>query len=134
MQTAESNFSNFVIKYLGEIKTEFENILACLSGAQMGLNQEKNWRSKILRHTPVNSSCGLHVTLFLLILFLLSDIRLLIQFYSIPSKPIPPVRLLVSLYEYSNPPSRHLYLDSSSSYLPIIPSFWFSSLVFGSLP
>ena len=48
MRTVESNFSNFVIEYLGEIETEFKNILACLSGAQMGLNHEKNWRSKIL--------------------------------------------------------------------------------------
>ena len=49
MHTAESNFLNFVIEYLGEIETEFEYILACLSGAQMGLNQEKNsW------HTPFN--------------------------------------------------------------------------------
>ena len=38
MHTAESNFSNFVIEYLGEIETEFENILACSSGAQMGSN------------------------------------------------------------------------------------------------
>ena len=50
--TAESNFSNFVIEYLGEIETEFENTLPCLSGAQMGSNQEKNWRSKISWHTP----------------------------------------------------------------------------------
>ena len=33
MHTAESNFSNFVIEYLSEIKTEFENILVCLLGA-----------------------------------------------------------------------------------------------------
>ena len=33
MHTAESNFSNFVIEYLGEIETEFENILAWSSGA-----------------------------------------------------------------------------------------------------
>ena len=38
---------NFVIKYLDEIKTEFENTLACLSVAQIGSNHEKNWRSKI---------------------------------------------------------------------------------------
>ena len=37
MHTEESNFLKFVIEYLGEIKTEFENTLACLSGAQMGL-------------------------------------------------------------------------------------------------
>ena len=37
---------NFVIEYLGEIKTEFVNTLACLSGAQMGLNLEKNGRRK----------------------------------------------------------------------------------------
>ena len=30
MHTAESNFSNFVIKYLGEIEIDFENTLACL--------------------------------------------------------------------------------------------------------
>ena len=42
MHTAESNFSNFVIKYLAEIKTEFENTSAYLSGAQMGSTQEKN--------------------------------------------------------------------------------------------
>ena len=41
--TAESNFSNFVIEYLDKIETEFENTLACLSGAYnyMGSNQEK---------------------------------------------------------------------------------------------
>ena len=42
LHTAKSIFSNFVIEYLGEIETEFENILACLSGAQMGSNHEKN--------------------------------------------------------------------------------------------
>ena len=35
MHTAESNFTNFVIEYLGEIETEFEQTLACFSGAQM---------------------------------------------------------------------------------------------------
>ena len=44
IHTAESNFSNFVIEYLGEIETEFENTLACLSGAQMVLNPDKKWR------------------------------------------------------------------------------------------
>ena len=33
MNTAESIFLNFVIEYLGEIETEFENTSACLSGA-----------------------------------------------------------------------------------------------------
>ena len=51
MHTAKSIFSNFEIEYLGEIETE--NILACLSGAQMGSNHEKNWRSKISWHTPL---------------------------------------------------------------------------------
>ena len=41
MHIAESNFSNFVIEYFGEIETELETILACLSGAQMGLNHGK---------------------------------------------------------------------------------------------
>ena len=52
MNTAESIFSNFVIEYLGQIETEFENTSACLSGAQMGSNHEKNWRSKISWHDP----------------------------------------------------------------------------------
>ena len=42
MHTAESKCLNFVIEYLGEIKTEFENTLPCLSGAQMGSNHEQN--------------------------------------------------------------------------------------------
>ena len=33
--TPKSECSNFLIEYLGEIKTEFDNILACLSVAQM---------------------------------------------------------------------------------------------------
>ena len=43
-----------MIEYLGKIETEFENTSACLSGAQMGSNHEKNWRSKISWHTPFN--------------------------------------------------------------------------------
>ena len=39
--TAESEFSNFMIKYLDKIETEFENILAFLPGPQMGTNQDK---------------------------------------------------------------------------------------------
>ena len=58
MHTAESNFSNFVIEYLGEIVTEFENTLACLSGAQMGSNHKK-WRSKISWHTPFKKKVSL---------------------------------------------------------------------------
>ena len=41
MHTTKSNFSNFVIEYFSEIKKEFENTLACLSGAQMGSNHAK---------------------------------------------------------------------------------------------
>ena len=37
---------NFAIEYLDEIKTEFENTLACLPGHQMGLNHEKNGDKK----------------------------------------------------------------------------------------
>ena len=47
MHTTESNFLNFVIEYIGEIKTEFENTLPCLSEAQMASNHEKKLRSKI---------------------------------------------------------------------------------------
>ena len=52
MHATESNFSNFVIEYLGELETEFENTLVSLSGAQMGSNYGKNLRSKISWHTP----------------------------------------------------------------------------------
>ena len=34
-----------MIEYLGEIETEFENTLACLSGAQM--HGFKQWRKKV---------------------------------------------------------------------------------------
>ena len=37
MHPAESEFPNFMI---GEIETEFDNILACLSGTQMVSNSE----------------------------------------------------------------------------------------------
>ena len=48
MHTAELNFSIFVIEYFGEIETGFEKTVACLSGAQMGLNHEntRGWESR----------------------------------------------------------------------------------------
>ena len=52
MHTAESNISNFVIEYLGEIEAELENTLPCLSEARMGLNHGKKLRSQISGHTP----------------------------------------------------------------------------------
>ena len=42
LQCAAHHVDNFVIENLGEIETEFENTLACLSGAQISLNHEKN--------------------------------------------------------------------------------------------
>ena len=48
-----------------EIETELENNLACLSGAQMGLNHEKNWRSKISWHTPFKEICVVASEFFL---------------------------------------------------------------------
>ena len=36
----------FLIEYLGEIESDFENTLTCLSGAQMGLNHEKKTGSR----------------------------------------------------------------------------------------
>ena len=44
---------NFVIEYLSEIETKFENILAYLSGDQMGSNQEKNWIPKCRNTLPL---------------------------------------------------------------------------------
>ena len=48
LHTAESNFSNFVIEYLSEIETEFENTFACLSGAQKIWIMKKTggWKSR----------------------------------------------------------------------------------------
>ena len=70
MHTAKSIFSNFVIEYLGENETEFENTSACLSETQMGSKHEKNWRSKISWHSPfkqkqqgANEHSALHWTL-----------------------------------------------------------------------
>ena len=44
MHTVESKFSNFVIEYLGEIETEFNNTLAC-AGAPDGF---ESWKLKIM--------------------------------------------------------------------------------------
>ena len=55
MHTAELIFSNFVIKYLGEIETEFENTSACLSGAQMGSNHEKTGVQKSCDTLPLSN-------------------------------------------------------------------------------
>ena len=55
------DFLNFVIEYLGEIETDIENTLACLSGAQIGLNHEKNWGRKSRDTLPFkhSSNCEL---------------------------------------------------------------------------
>ena len=42
-----------MIEYLGENETELENNLACLSGAQIGLNQEKNGGQKSYDTLPL---------------------------------------------------------------------------------
>ena len=51
VHTAESNFSNFVNEYLGEIETEFENTLACLSGAQIGSKRKKMEVENLVTHS-----------------------------------------------------------------------------------
>ena len=51
MHTTKSNFWNFVIEYFGEIKKEFENTLACLSGAQMGSNHAKKEVENLVTHS-----------------------------------------------------------------------------------
>ena len=40
-----------MIEYLDDIKTKFENTLGCLSGAQMGLNHEKNKVENLETHS-----------------------------------------------------------------------------------
>ena len=45
-----------MIKYLGEIETELENTLACLSEAQMGLNHIKSGGRKSRNTLPLKRS------------------------------------------------------------------------------
>ena len=61
MHTAELNFSNFVIEYLGEIEAEFENTLDCLSGAQMGSDHENRKSRDTLPLS--NNGTRLHVVM-----------------------------------------------------------------------
>ena len=49
------NFSNFVMKYLGKIETEFKKTLACLSGTQMGSNHEKKEVKNLMTHFLLNN-------------------------------------------------------------------------------
>ena len=49
--TAESKFFSFVIEFLGEIETEFENTLPCLLGAQMVSKQEKIDVKNLVTHS-----------------------------------------------------------------------------------
>ena len=42
---------NFVIKYLGESETEFENTSVYLSGAQMGSNHGKMEVENLMTHS-----------------------------------------------------------------------------------
>ena len=44
-----------MIEYRGEIKTELKNTLACLSGAQMGLNHKKTGGQKSRDTLPLIS-------------------------------------------------------------------------------
>ena len=50
MHTAESIFLNFVIEYLGEIETEFENTLPCLSGPRWFRIMEKIEVKNLVTH------------------------------------------------------------------------------------
>ena len=52
MHTAESEFLKFMIEYenMGEIEIIFENTLALLSGAQMGLHHENRKSRDTLPH------------------------------------------------------------------------------------
>ena len=43
-----------MIEYFGEMKTEFENTLGCLPGAQMGSNHEQNRGLKTRDTLPFN--------------------------------------------------------------------------------
>jgi hypothetical protein len=50
-----SGQSNFEFECLSELENEFENILGGKSGAEMGLIDEKNHRSKISYYCPFNN-------------------------------------------------------------------------------
>ena len=50
--------------FLGEIETEFENTLACLSGAQMGSNHEKTGGRKSRDTLPLIQSSGRKIRLW----------------------------------------------------------------------
>ena len=94
MHNAESNFSNLVIEYLGKIETDFEKNLACLSGAWMGSNHEKNGDRKSRDTlTPFNlnfsyiNQLSLHFTfvffklLFFLLLGKTNCLNIILQFF-----------------------------------------------------
>ena len=53
----KSELSNFMIKYLGEIETVFDNALACLSEAQMGM-KIKTEVGNLFTHTLLKQAVG----------------------------------------------------------------------------
>ena len=59
MHTAESEFLKFMIEYeyMGEIEIIFENTLALLSGAQMGLHHENRKSRDTLPHEKGHDGC-----------------------------------------------------------------------------
>ena len=67
-----------MIEYLDEIETEFENTLACLSGAQMGSNHEKKGGRKSRDTLPLRKKCGhsgISVDLALFVLFYTTNFK-----------------------------------------------------------
>ena len=59
MHTAESEFSNFMIKYLDKIGIKLENILAWLSWTLLDLNYKEKKRPKISWRPPFKETCVL---------------------------------------------------------------------------
>ena len=51
MHTAELNFSNFLIEYLGKIETEFENIAACFRGLHVFESWKKMEVENLVTHS-----------------------------------------------------------------------------------
>ena len=60
--SAESEFSNFMIEYLGKIGTEVKNTLACLSGVWMGSNHEKIEVENIATHSLYTKFLNMYST------------------------------------------------------------------------
>jgi hypothetical protein len=66
IDTASAKIGDFKVEYLREFEAICKKALTCESGAQVGLFDEKNQKSKISGHCPFNQRATNHIpkTLF----------------------------------------------------------------------